>query len=286
MRPSPALGESFAYPLKYGYAAVGRVEHIGSGVASEWLGRHVFAFHPHESAFVSPITDLVPLPLDMAADDALFLANMETAVNLIMDGQPCIGEQVAVLGQGIVGLLVTSLLSQTPLASLVTVDRYALRRQKSIELGAAISVDPGSDDAAAQIRSLLQNDRTYSGADLVYETSGAPAALDLAIAVAGCNARVVAASWYGTKEASLHLGGRFHRDRIRIISSQVSTIAPEWSGRWSKSRRLGVAWSALQRLRPASLVTHRFPIAQAAEAYALLDKRPQEALQVLLDYPK
>jgi threonine dehydrogenase-like Zn-dependent dehydrogenase len=95
---------------------------------------------------------------------------------------------------------------------------------------------------------------------------------------------VVIGSWYGQKRPDLNLGGRFHRSRIRLISSQVSTLAPEWTGRWSKARRLQVAWCMLEQVRPARLITHRFPLTQAAQAYALLDQHPEEAIQVLLTY--
>ena len=281
----PSLSGPFSYPLKYGYCVAGLVEQTGPEVDEQWQGKLVFAFHPHESHFLCAVEELVPAPPGVSAEDAVFLASMETAVNLIMDGQPAIGEQVAVFGQGVVGLLTTALLSRLSLASLVTVDPYPIRRQKSTELGATASVDPNAGDTPTQIRTLLQGGRPYSGADLAYETSGDPAALDTALAVTGFNGRIVVGSWYGTKEATLHLGGRFHRDRVSVISSQVSTIAPQWSARWTKPRRLGVAWSALQSLRPSSLVTHRFPIGEAPEAYRLLDQGPDEAIQVLLEYP-
>jgi threonine dehydrogenase-like Zn-dependent dehydrogenase len=69
-----------------------------------------------------------------------------------------------------------------------------------------------------------------------------------------------------------------------LISSQVSRLAPGLSGRWTKSRRMGFAVELLARLRPSRLITHRFPFEQAAEAYELLDKRPEETGQVLLEY--
>jgi threonine dehydrogenase-like Zn-dependent dehydrogenase len=122
------------------------------------------------------------------------------------------------------------------------------------------------------------------GADLTYELSGNPAALDQAIAATGFSGRVVIGSWYGQKRADINLGGRFHRSRMRLISSQVSTLAPEWTGRWSKARRLQVAWRMLEQVQPAHLITHRFPLTQAAQAYALLDQHPEEAIQVLLTY--
>ncbi len=280
----PALAGPVRYPLKYGYAAVGRVSEVGPGVDSARLGRRVFAFNPHESAFHAAPASLIPVPDDLSPEEAAFLPNMETAVNLALDGAPAIGEQVAVIGQGVVGLLTTALLARFPLAALVTLDHFSLRRSRSLAWGATASLDPADAEAIAKARALLQGDRRYAGADLVYELSGSPAALDAAIALAGFNGRIVIGSWYGTKRAAVDLGGRFHRERLRLISSQVSTIAPEWSGRWSQHRRLAWAAQMLADVRPASLITHRFPVSQAAEAYRLLDRSPGEAIQVILTY--
>jgi threonine dehydrogenase-like Zn-dependent dehydrogenase len=201
-----------------------------------------------------------------------------------MDGRPLIGERVVVFGQGVVGLLTAALLQRMPLSRLITVDRYPFRRERSLDLGAHICLDAGEDDVLARLQACLHADHTAAGSDLTYELSGNPAALDQAIAVTGFNGRVVIGSWYGQKRADLDLGGRFHRSRIRLISSQVSTIAPEWDGRWTKARRLHVAWEMLQHVRPAHLITHRFPLEQAGQAYALLDQHPEEAIQVLFTY--
>lgn len=275
-----ALGGGVKYPVRYGYAAVGRVEEVGSGVENVGVGNLVFCFRPHESGFVCPATDLIKAPEHMEPEDAVFLPTMETAVNLVMDGQPAIGEQVAVFGQGVVGLLVTALLSMTPLSSLVTVDRFEERREESMALGATASLEPDEPG----LMEALQGSREYRGADLSFELSGNPAALDMAVKTAGYGGRIVVGSWYGTKSANLDLGGRFHRDRVRMISSQVSTIAPEWSGRWSKARRFEVAWSMIGKLRPSRLVSHAFSLEEAAKAYALLDRAPGSALQVLFTY--
>jgi 2-desacetyl-2-hydroxyethyl bacteriochlorophyllide A dehydrogenase len=274
-----ALGGSFSYPLKYGYSAVGRVTEMGQGVDPDWLGRIVFAFQPHASHFLAHPEELIPVPEEVAPLEAVFLPNMETAVNFILDGAPRLGERVAVFGQGIVGLLTAALLACFPLASLVSLDRYPLRRRASLEAGVHASLDPGEADTLR-----LLHERQPEGADLVYELSGAPAALDAAIAAAGFAGRVVIGSWYGAKRVSLDLGGRFHRSRIQLISSQVSTLAPALGGRWDKARRFAVAWEMLRRVQPARWITHRFPLAQAAEAYRLLDQQPEGAIQVIFQY--
>ncbi len=277
----PGLAGGFSYPLKYGYAAVGQVAEVATDVDPSWVGRQVFAFHPHESHFACRPEDVTPLPDGIPMDDAAFLPNMETAVNFLMDGQPLIGERVVVFGQGVVGLLTAALLARLPLTSLVTVDRYPARRAASRELGVTASLDPGSPNFNQQMVEAFAG----QGADLVFEVSGSPNALDPAIAACGFGGRVVIGSWYGSKRVSLDLGGRFHRDRIRILSSQVSTLDPPWSGRWTKARRLEVAWEMIRQTQPSRFITHRLPLIEAAAAYEILALRPEDAIQVVLEYP-
>ncbi len=276
-----ALSGNFDYPLKYGYSAVGRVIELGQGVARSWQDKLVFAFHPHESHFTAAPEELLPLPEKVVPEDAVFLANMETAVNFLMDGQPIIGEQVVVFGQGIVGLLATALLAQIPLGKLITVDKYPLRQRVSREIGAAFCLEPA--DHPEQLFHLLHSDNSR-GADLIFELSGNPEAFNQAIAVAGFDGRVVLGSWYGQKTANLELGGKFHRSRIRLISSQVSTLSPGLTGRWNKARRFEVAWQMLARIKPSRFISHRFDVAHAPTAYQFLDNNPGEALQAVFTY--
>jgi 2-desacetyl-2-hydroxyethyl bacteriochlorophyllide A dehydrogenase len=276
-----ALGGSFRYPLKYGYCSVGTVTSAGGEVDPVWVGRTVFAFQPHQTHFLAAPSDLMPLPVGTGSETAVFLPNMETALNLVMDGRPMVGETVAVFGLGIVGLLVTSLLAQHPLGALAAWDRYPNRREEAQKLGADLALEPADAQPA---RDLLQQRGSADGFDLLFELSGAPAALDQALSLAGFAARVVIGSWYGRKPVALDLGGRFHRSRIRMIASQVSTLAPDLSGRWTKARRLAVAWEALQAIRPSRWITQRIPFSQAASAYELIAGHPEQTMQVVLTY--
>ncbi len=271
----PALQQRLAYPLTYGYAAAGTVEALGAGVDQQWLGQRVFAFQPHASAFCAPVEQLFPLPENLPWEDALFLPNMETAVNLVMDGRPLLGERVLVLGQGVVGLLTTALLARFPLAQLTVADRVPSRLQRARALGASQALPP-----EALTAEVFANE----GADLTFELSGQPAALNTAIACTGYAGRVVIGSWYGSKTAPLALGGHFHRSRIQLISSQVSTIAPSLRGRWDKQRRFALVWRLLAEIAPRQLITHTLPAAEAANAYRLLDEEPQTAIQILLKW--
>jgi threonine dehydrogenase-like Zn-dependent dehydrogenase len=265
------LAQRPSFPVRYGYSAVGHVERVGTGVSRDWLGMLVFCMHPHASRFLASEDELVAVPPGVCAEAAAMFPNVETAVTLAMDGRPMVGERVALFGQGVVGLLTTGLLARSPLERLVTFDLHPLRRRLSAQMGAHAALDPGDHDEARDF-------------DLTYELSGDPAALDGAIAATGFHGRVVIGSWYGERRASPDLGGTFHRSRMRLVSSQVSTIDPALSGRWTSERRRNTAWRLLAELQPERLVTHRFPVAAAAEAYAVLDEHPDEAVSVLLTY--
>jgi len=235
----------------------------------------VFSLHPHESHYVAAPTELVPVPAGMAAAHAALYPHAETAVTFLMDGRPMVGEDVAVFGQGVVGLTTTNFLARLPLATLVAVDPLPLRRKRALDMGAHRAVDPSdTDELGAMAESF----------DLTYEVSGSPGTLDQAIAVTGFRGRVVIGSWYGDRPVEVALGGRFHRSRMTLLSSQVSTIDPQLSGRWTGERRRTVAWRLLRDVDVDLLITHRFPLAEAAEAYALVDEHPDDAIQVLLDY--
>ena len=281
----PALAAApFAYPARYGYAAVGDVVAVGVGVPDGWLGRRVFALQPHASAFVAPLEDVLEVPPSLDAERAALFASMETAVNLVLDGAPRLGERVAVLGQGVVGLLATSLLARFPLEALVVVDTVASRARRGLALGAHAAVADVTAARAALEGVGRAGVGPERGADLTFELTGNPAALDDALALTGREGRVVVGSFYGGKRAPVDLGAHFHRGRLSLLSSQVSHLAPALTGRWDRGRRRAAAWEALARFDAAAVVTHRLALGRAAEAYALLDAGPSEALQVLLTY--
>lgn len=265
-----ALEEQSGYPMKYGYAAVGMIEEIGKSLPDSFLGKGVFSFQPHQSHFLAKESELIFIPENISEEDAVFLPNMETAVNLVMDANPLLGERVLIFGQGIVGLLTASLLRQFPLEKLVVVDPVPSRREAALVLGVDAAFAPEEIDVA--------------DFDLALELSGVPDALNAAIDKVGYGGRIVVGSWYGQKPVSLDLGGRFHRERIRLISSQVSTIAPNLSGRWDKSRRFAWVWKMLGQVKPRQWVSLRIPLGEAEQAYAALDTNPQDVLQIVFQY--
>jgi 2-desacetyl-2-hydroxyethyl bacteriochlorophyllide A dehydrogenase len=273
----PTLAGSYAFPIKFGYASVGRVIETGVGVTEHAPGDHVFLHHPHQQEYVLRAAAAVRLPKRRPPELGVFLANCETALNVVLDAHPHLGDEVAVIGQGVVGLLVTQLLERAG-ARVTAVEPIAVRRELALRCGADDAVTP---DAALARIATRTNGR---GADVVIEASGNARALQLAIDAAAFQASVIVCSWYGTKPVSLDLGSRFHRQRLHLVSSQVSQLDPALAPRWDRRRRLDTALALLEELVLGPLISHRIPFARAAEAYELVDQRPEETVQVILTY--
>jgi 2-desacetyl-2-hydroxyethyl bacteriochlorophyllide A dehydrogenase len=263
-----------SYPIAYGYAAVGTIASVGAEVERNRIGRRVFAYHPHEEAFVCAADELIDVPCDLDPARAALLATMETAVTLVMDAAPVIGEAVGVIGQGAVGLCVGALVTRSLAAEIALIDRFPARLEiaRMMSSGRSTCLDP--DRAARELDGRL---------DVAIDVSGQSQGMQLGLGLLRFGGRLIAGSWLHGDPA-IRLGGRAHRARQTISFSQVSTLAPELSGRFDRARRHAIAFEWLARLPLDPLVTHRWPLERAAEVYRLLDEAPGELGQVLLEH--
>jgi len=271
----PTLAGDYAFPIKYGYASVGRV--LDAGVERLSPGDLIFVHHPHQEAFVVPADLPVRLPEGIDPVTGLFFANLETALNVVHDTPLRLGETALVFGQGVVGLLVTQLLKLAGAGKVLAVEPLKKRRELALEVGADGTFEPDDD-----LRGRILAATAGRGADVAVEASSSGAALQAALDAVATEGTVVVASWYGTRPVTLSLGGHFHRGRVRLRSSQVGRIDPELGSRWDPARRTETVLGLLPRLRLRQLVSHRIPFEDAREAYRLVDESPDEAVQVLL----
>lgn len=222
---APFQTGDFPGPLKYGYAAVGR---IIEG-PSDRLGQSVFALHPYQDRFIVPTEAALPLPEAVPPARAILAANMETALNALWDSGTGPGDRVAVIGLGVVGLLTAWLARGIPGTEVQAID-----------------IDPAKRETADALGLDFSQPSTAAGdADLVFHASGHPDGLVTALALAGFEARVLEMSWYGTRPVVLPLGEAFHARRLDLRSSQVGAVSPSRRPRWTHSRRLAKALDLL-----------------------------------------
>ena len=274
----PTLEGSYAFPIKYGYAAVGRVMDTGSHVEHLSPGDAVFVHHPHQEVFVVPARMSVRIPDRLEPLLGVFAANLETALNVVHDTPVRFGETALVFGQGVVGLLVARLLKLAGAEQVLVVDPIEERRNLALAAGADGAFEPeGLNERVTEITG-------GRGADVAVETSGSVVALQSAIDAVATEGTVVVASWYGAKPVTLALGGHFHRGRLRLRSSQVGRLNPELTPRWDRDRRMETVIGVLDRLDLEDLISHRIPFERSPEAYRLIDERPGEAVQVVFTY--
>jgi len=262
------------YPLPYGYACVGYIEDAGSAIESSFKGKKVFAFQPHASHFVCRLDQLIFLADGITEEAGTFLANMETAVNFFIDGAVQAEENIDIIGMGVVGQLLNTVLSLHAVQGIDAIDSIKARREIAANAELTSGFAPGSQGLR----------EPGNGFDLIFEISGNTDALNLAIELANCADRNIVGSWYGNKSAQINLSGAFHRNRLKIISSQVSTINPDYAEEWTKDKRLQKAMNLIAELNVEKYISHRFPLSQAEQAYRLLDREADKALQIILTY--
>ena len=267
-----AFGGTFAFPFRYGYACVGRVERPTSGFAE---GATVFAFHPHQDLLSVEPADAIGVDgVDPAI--ATLLPLVETALQVSMDAAARPGELAVVTGLGAVGLL-TALLLQRSTLEVIGMDPREDRRKLALDLGLVAS---SPEDAADVVATRTDG----VGADVAVEASGHPDALGPVLDLLRHEGTALVASWYGSRRAEIPLGGAFHRRRLTIRSTQVSTIPAEQAGRWNRTRRRRRARELLGVLPLDALPQRTFPFEQAADAYDALDRGEAGLLHATLDH--
>ena len=218
---APFMGGAFPFPVKYGYATIGRIEAGPEGL----VGRTVFALYPHQTLFDLPAESVVIVPLEIPLSRAVLAANMETALNATWDAAPGPAGRITVIGAGVVGALVGFLCARIEGAEVTLVD-----------------IDP---EREALARALGLNFATSKAApvdcDFVFHTSATAAGLTTALNIARDEATIVELSWYGAGMVSVPLGGAFHSRRLKIVSSQVGKVAPSNRANWTHRQRLEAA---------------------------------------------
>lgn len=277
--PSTCIGKSMgSFPIKYGYACVGKVAEAGPASGYS-VGDTVFCRHPHQDRFVVRADNalLYPVPEYANPEIAVFGNLLEVATNALLDTPVRHGDVVVVFGLGVVGLFIAQLAARTA-AAVVGVDPLPFRRKIASNIGVDVTCAP---DEVGDVVEQLSGGR---GTDVVFEASGAPSALQYAIDVTGFEGTVTVVSWYGAKEVPLRLSPSFHMKRQRLVSSQVNVVGSGLQPRWDHVRRMESVWRLLPNLHPEQLITHRFVLDQAQEAFDIFDDPQADALAVVLTY--
>lgn len=275
----PGETPSWAYPIRtLGYEEVGEVVEVGPGAEDIAIGSHVFGTWNHRSHAVIPAEMARERAMPPGADPriGIFSHIGAVALNGVHDAGIRIGDTVAVFGLGVPGQIVAQA-ARASGATVIGIDPDPLRRAVAEKLGAHHTLAPPATEA-------IKDMTGGKGADICIEVSGAAPALSDAIRSVAYASRVVAMGFYQGEVGGLRLGDEFHHNRIELISSQISGVAPAGSHRWSKPRlwRTAVQLQHDGVLDLLPLITHTAPFRDAPALFEQLDAGAPDMLQTML----
>jgi len=260
----PMQGGVLPFPVKYGYCAVGRVTQGDANL----MGQAVFVLHPHQDVFLAPVASVFRLPEGVPERRATLAANMETALNALWDGGAGPADRIAIVGGGVVGLLVGFLAARLPGAEVTVVDPFSERQ----DIAAALGCRFAKPEAAPL------------SCDVVFHTSATSAGLATAISCAGFEAPIVELSWYGAATVAAPLGASFHSQRLKLICSQVGAVSPSRRARWNHRRRMEAALRLLLAPELDLLTAFEIPFEEAAERLPRLLREGAPGLAPVVKY--
>jgi 2-desacetyl-2-hydroxyethyl bacteriochlorophyllide A dehydrogenase len=275
---------SWTFPVRnLGYEEVGEIVEIGSSVEGLEIGQRVFGTWGHRTGHTLDAADARARLMPEGGDPrmGIFSHIGAVALNGVHDARIRLGDLVVVFGLGVPGQIVAQA-ARASGARVIGVDPSANRRERFLALGGLRALDPTD----APVSDIIKGETGGRGADICIEVSGAPSALAEAMRTVAYASRVVAMGFFQGELRGIHLGDEFHHNRIELISSQISGVAPDASHRWSKLRlwQQAVALQHEGVLHLVPLITDTVPFDEAPDLFMRLDKGDPAVLQAVLAF--
>src|SRR5215831_1063584 len=287
-----AVRSKLEQPLALGYCSVGQVVEVGAGVGGFALGDRVASNGRHADVVCVPQNLCARVPDAVDDDCAAFTVAGAIALQGVRLVAPTLGETVVVTGLGLIGLLTVQLLRAHGCRVLgvdLAPERLALAEQFGAEVA---DLGRGADPVGA-----AQAYARGRGVDAVIVTASTASSEPLHQAALMCRkrARIVLVGVTGLelsradfyeKELTFQVSCSYRPGRYDPQYEQAGHDYPLGFVRWTEQRNFEAVLDLLTdgRLQPAPLVTHRFPLERATDAYALLTER-EPSLGILLEYP-
>jgi threonine dehydrogenase-like Zn-dependent dehydrogenase len=254
-----------------GYALAGDVIAAGEEVAGYAVGDRVVALHHHADLAICPALPFITLriPDGVSYEDATFCVLASVSMHALHRGELRIGEDVVVMGAGLVGLLATQLARIGGAHPVIAVDLSPRRLELARRMGADATIDPKREDLVRRVRECVGGE----GAHLTIEAVGNPAVLQQCMRVCAPGARVVVmGAIVGT--VTLDLYSEFVFRELTLIGSQqprnpvVDSIYYHRTGQANRKALLDMI--ARGTLEVHQLITHRLSWREAPEVYRAL----------------
>lgn len=264
-----------SYPFRPGYAAVGEVAAKGVGLPKLAVGTRVFHRRRHATHAVLNFDELLAVPDGVPDRSVPFLAMVQIAMSAVRQAPVYFGENVLVLGAGLVGNLCAQLCRLAGAGQVAVADLAAPRLAQAEACGVDLLFDLSEKPLSEWLPDLGPR-----GANMVVEAVGSGPTIDLAIKAAANHGRVVL---LGSPRDKLELDPYFdiHRTGVHLIGAHASTVDAA-----TREQDYALIWSLLAsgRINVEPLITHVLPYTEGQQAYEGLRDKKDEFLGVLLEY--
>lgn len=268
----------FEVPTENGYSMVGEVIEVGYAVTDFVVGDRVFVPATHRQIALVFADHAIKLPADLPAEQAVFLNIAEVAHLALRRSHPTLGETVAIVGLGVIGLSALAYCRAFGFRT-IAVDQVARRREIAREMGADLAISPDEPD----FRWRVLDQSNLQGADLVIEAASVWPAIQLSMDIARPGGKIVVVARHTDLPAFSPVGDPYLQKDLTI---QVTYGHPPTGQRWDRRRSFALSMEMMGkgRLNLAPLITHRISWEELPEIYQRLDQGEREIVGVVVDW--
>ncbi|OGS18821.1 MAG: hypothetical protein A3J83_02005 [Elusimicrobia bacterium RIFOXYA2_FULL_40_6] len=275
----------YKYPMGIGYMCAGEVVEAGNKVENVKVGDRVASTMPHaEYALLNNKSLFVKLPEGISYDDAVFITNATTAVNCLHRTAPTLGDTVAVMGQGLLGMLALQC-AKTAGCKTIAIDPIEQRLNIAKEVGADFVLNPMDTDFKEKLSAANDGKKI----DIVIEASGNANALKQGLGIVKTQGKLVILARHHNILPFNILGEDFFMKELNVISSSVwgpwieeSTDYLKWT--YKENYKLAANLIFQKKIITKPMITHNFPYSNIKEVYELVEKQGDKVLQVILNW--
>jgi L-iditol 2-dehydrogenase len=264
-----------------GYSSAGDVVAVGENVDAEWIGRRVAVIAPHAEYVIGDLDAIAAQAVTPIADGVSYeqAAFHPLVVGGVMwtdisAGEP--GEQIAIVGQGLIGNLVMQAAKRHRPGLTIAIDALDARCERALEFGADVAINARNEDPVERVRELTNGE----GVHLALECVGGPAGV-----------RSFAQSVAMTRRRGrIHLISLYHEQPLPLDSHGIQSklliggYFTDLQSVWRPAADAAMAGIASGAFRIDDLISHRFPFTDAKTAFDLLHDRLAEAMGVIFTW--
>ena len=269
-------GHGATFPAPPGYSlheSIGIIEKSWSDRCRE--GDLVLALPAGSNAmaeyFLGLGNSVVPLPAGLPKEQLLMAQPLGTVIYCLRKLGHWFNAEVAILGQGPMGLLFTSMLRNMGAALIIGIDQHENRLQVSRRMGATHTVNTSEIDPTEAVKDITEGRM----ADLVIEVVGEEETFNTCITLARRNAHFINFGVPRKQHYTIDFGTLF-RNNLKLITS----VGPDIHIDFPRAMQM----IEEGRIDVSPMITHTIPFARVQEAFELSTKRKHEAIKVVVDF--